>query len=169
MAMKLTEQQIKKLVILSVIVLFITSLMLPAFYSVPKDYYKDFISVTEHIKFGKLVNIYLGRNCLAFGWLGIFFLGTFGTISWFANIFFIPILVTYAKNRPSSIIMSFIALILALSAHSLKVLEDIDGGMDDGSVIVAWGTGFYCWLSVYIILTIATSIQALQTNYADHK
>ena len=174
MTIKLTDRQIKKLVILSVILLFIVSLILPAFYIMQKDYYEHFISIALYVNLSEQVTNCLGIHCLFFGWLGILFVGAFGTISWFANIFFIPILVTYYKNRSSSMIMSFIALALALSAYSvkdsLKLLEDMEGiGRDLTQEVVVWGIGFYCWLLVYIILAIVTSIQFLKTNYVDNK
>ena len=107
---------------------------------------------------GQAMGSYSGVFCFFLGWAGIFFDGI-AAIGWFANIFLIPTLIVYAKNRSSSFILSLIALLLALSSFLYKVVGDIDGGIDESHIIGSYGSGFYCWLSVYVILTIVTSIQ----------
>jgi signal transduction histidine kinase len=97
-----------------------------------------------------------GWEILLFGWMGIFS----GSIAWFGNLFLLAawLGLAFGKKRSSeitSLVMSLLAVALALSTLQLKELIIDEGG--GRTPIVGHGWGYYLWLAS-IVLTMLGSL-----------
>lgn len=94
-----------------------------------------------------------GYKVLVMGWLGIFD----GTIAWYANIFLVIGLAALERSNKSSLILSCIGLLTAISAL-LYTRSWIDENFAKYANVVEWGPGYFLWLSCFVFLVVASSI-----------
>ena len=98
----------------------------------------------------------LGYEALSIGWLG-----TFGFIlAWWGNVFG-PIAFIFAmfKKNKASLILSSIAIVLALQSYSLTGYPANEGGVGPAVEVHYLGIGFYAWLLSFVLLFIYCAVQ----------
>ena len=136
------------------ILLFITSLFLPAFYTEYRlldDVQKNGVSFPA--------KAYEGWLILLIGWVGI--IGY--SVAWYANIGLMITMVLYQKKHVKTLQYAAISLIIAATS----VFFDF-GHLKNIYVEYKreWGSGYYCWIASYLCLFIGALLQ--KNDHSNH-
>lgn len=92
---------------------------------------------------------------LILGWFGLIF----GYVSWIANILYLIALMDY-KNIDSSLLLSIIALILALSFLRNDEIV-LNAGIPSYISVTKYGVGYYLWIASISIFVLGQLIKKI--------
>ena len=141
--MNASTNVLKNITLLAVFLLYLASLILPAFY--PEQWCAGIPPEPGATYYGWMV--------LLIGWLGILT----GTIGWYANIGLIISIILYIKESRHCFKWTLISFLIALSSLAYTM------GYHDGGAFTEnvshFGSGFVVWLSCFIVLLLAQIIQ----------